>query len=192
MKRISVILTGLFILSNSAHSKSVCDSQITRDIETCAKSNFKETDAELNRFYQALGKKWVEADRKKLQQAQRYWIQYKTRYCQVAFDETSPGQEAGIDKWAYLESVTSTRTRELLFLDNSYSMSDFKQALNFMANEYENGNVGQVLNKLSRDTPDGNNQDWFRYVEANCQMTHAKLREEHDVCVARMNFYKNW
>ncbi|WP_341317367.1 lysozyme inhibitor LprI family protein [Paraburkholderia sp. IMGN_8] len=192
MKIIGMVLAGLFLISNAAHSRPVCGSPVTREIETCAESNFKEADAELNRVYQALGKKWVEGDRKQLQQAQRYWIQYKTKYCQAAFDETSPGQEAGIDKWACLESVTFTRTRELLFLDNSYSMKDFKRALTFMANEYENGNEGQVLNKLARDMPDGKNQDWLRYVEANCQMTHTKLREEHDVCVARMNFYKNW
>lgn len=187
-----MLLAGLFMLSNSAHSRSVCDSQITREIETCAESNFKEADFELNRVYQAMEKNWVDADRKKLQQAQRYWIKYKTKYCQAAFDETSPGQEASIDKFSCLESVTSTRTRELLFLDNAYGMNDFKQALNFMANEYEHGNEGQVLIKLAQDTPDGKNQDWLQYVEANCQMTHAKLREEHGVCVARMNFYKNW
>lgn len=192
MKITSVVFVGILILSNSAHSGSVCDSQITREIEACAESNFKGIDAELNRVYQMLDRKLAPADRKNLRQTQRYWIQYKTKYCQAAFDATSPGQEAGIDKLACLESVTSERTHELLFLDNSYSMKDFNRALNFMANEYENGQEGQVLRKLARDTMDGEDQDWLRYVEANCQMTHAKLLEERDACVARMNFYRNW
>jgi hypothetical protein len=71
-------------------------------------------------------------------------------------------------------------------------MRDFSHALAFMANAYEGGDQSKVIYKLISDTPDANSQDWKRYVDANCKMTHAKLHEENDVCVARMNFYKNW
>lgn len=192
MKRVDLIFMAILALPVFAHSRVVCDSRVTSQIEACAESNFNESDAELNRTYQAIEKKSTGTDRKNLQKTQRFWIQYKIQYCQAAFDQASPGQEAGIDKWACLESVTSTRTRELLFLDNSYGMKDFRQAVTFMANEYENGDEGRVLNRLAQDTLDGQNLDWLRYVEANCEMTRVRIREERDVCMARMNFYKNW
>jgi uncharacterized protein YecT (DUF1311 family) len=187
-----VAFLALSVLSCAAYSKSVCNSQVTREIETCAESNFRGADSELNHVYQTLQAKWDGADAKSLQQTQRYWIQYKTKYCQAAFDAVYPGEEAGIDKWACLESVTTARTHELLYLDNSYDMIDFKHALNFMANEYEKGDEGRVLIKLARDMSGKENDNWSRYVQANCSMTHAKVLEEHDVCIARMNFYKNW
>jgi len=181
------------VLSCPIYARSVCDRQVTKEIEACAKSNFMETDLQLNRVYQSIQSRWGSADQADLQQAQRYWIQYKTKYCQNAYDIVSPGKEAAIDKWACLESVTTTRIHELLYLDNAYSMTDFAKALNFIAREYEHGNPGRVLEKLANEESDTKNDlDWKRYMNANCRMTHVKLLEENNVCVGRMSFYRNW
>ncbi len=61
-----------------------------------------------------------------------------------------------------------------------------------MANLYEGGDTTKVISRLEKYTPGENNSDWTKYANLNCSMTATKLKEEHDVCTARLNFYKNW
>lgn len=187
----ALILVAVFF-SHVVVAKSVCDSQVTRELEQCAKRNYEEADTMLNRQYINLRNRLSDAEKNKLQETQRYWVSYKTRYCQDAFKATSPGSEASIEMWSCLESVTDSRNKELSYIYSSSGMKDFDSALTFMANEYENGDRSKVIAKLVRDVQDANSPDWKRYVDSNCQITHQNLKEDHDACVARMNFYKNW
>ena len=79
-----VVFLALSILSCAAYSKSVCNSQVTKKIESCAESNFKGADSLFNHVYRTLATKWNGADAKDFQQTQRYWIKYKTKYRQAA------------------------------------------------------------------------------------------------------------
>lgn len=186
-----LILTAIFF-SRMVVAKSVCDSQVTREMERCAKANYEEADTMLNRQYTNLKNYLSDAEKNKLQETQRYWVSYKTRYCQDAFKVTNPGSEASLEMWSCLESVTDSRNKELSYIYSSSSMKDFDSALTFMANEYENGDRSKVVAKLTRDVQDANSPDWRRYVDSNCKITNQNLGEDHDSCVARMNFYKNW
>ncbi|SAK73751.1 hypothetical protein AWB75_04057 [Caballeronia catudaia] len=190
MKYILILVTLFF--SHMANARSVCDSQLTQELAQCAKSNYEEADAGLNRQYSSVAKNVSDAERSKLREVQRFWIAYKTRYCKDAFKSTNPGSEASIETWSCLESVTDSRSKELSFIYSSSGMRDFNSALAFMANEYEHGDRSKVIAKLVLHVPDANNLDWKRYTDSNCQITHEKLGEDHDGCVARMNFYKNW
>lgn len=68
-----VILIILF-LSHVAVTKSVCDSQITREMEQCAKSNYAEADAALNQQYADLILNLSDADKARVRETQRYWV----------------------------------------------------------------------------------------------------------------------
>ncbi|MFM0647415.1 lysozyme inhibitor LprI family protein [Paraburkholderia bryophila] len=190
IKIIFVLLMAL--VSNLAFSKAVCDGQTNAELENCAHANFDATDKELNRSYSELLKRMPASDKPNFVATQRAWVSYKEKYCQSAYDATSPGEEAGVDKWSCFASVTETRTKEIHYLDSSVGMGDFRKALAVMASVYEGGDTNKVVSKLINQTPDGKNPDWRKYVDLNCKMTAAKLQEEHDACVARLNFYKNW
>lgn len=181
-----------FWFSHAADARSACESRITRELEQCAKRNYDEADAALNRDYSHFRDTLSDVEKAKLQAVQRSWVAYKTRYCQDAFEATNSGDEAGIEMWSCFEAVTDARSKEINFIYGYSSMKEYDSALTFMANEYEHGDRSRVIDKLTRDVPDANSADWKKYLNGNCQITREKLAEDHDACVARMNFYKNW
>lgn len=190
---IKIIFPLIMVFASSlAFSKATCDGQTNAELENCARANFDAADKELNLSYSDVLKRMPTSAKPNLVATQRAWVNYKEKYCQSAYDATSPGEEAGVDKWSCLASVTETRTKEIHYLDSSVGMGDFRKALSVMASLYEGGDTNKVVSKLINQTPDGKNPDWRRYVDLNCKMTAAKLQEEHDACVARLNFYKNW
>ncbi|WP_090863624.1 lysozyme inhibitor LprI family protein [Paraburkholderia diazotrophica] len=106
MKYIWILV--VLLLSTAATARSACDSEIAREMERCAKSNYEEADTALNREYINLIKSLPNSDKFKLQEVQRYWVTYKTRYCKDTFSAKSPGNEAGIEMWSCLESATDS------------------------------------------------------------------------------------
>ncbi|WP_158683363.1 lysozyme inhibitor LprI family protein [Burkholderia sp. BE12] len=182
----------LVMISSAAFSKVVCNGQTNAELTNCAQTNYEEADKILNRSYSEFLGKAAPLEKQNLILAQRAWVTYKEKYCNAAFDATAPGAEASIDKWTCLTSATEMRTNEIRYLGSSIGMDDFRRSLSVMANLYENGDTNKVISKLIKSTPDGSNPDWVKYVDLNCKMTAAKLREEHNACVARLNFFKNW
>jgi uncharacterized protein YecT (DUF1311 family) len=78
------------VVSASAVAKVACNGKITSDIEACAKESFEEADQELNAQYRGAMKKLTGADKSNLLETQRYWIFYKTRYCNDASIRRAP------------------------------------------------------------------------------------------------------
>jgi len=194
LKKIKIMLLGfvLVTLARSVLANSTCDGNITRELEACARENFYLSDKNLNAEYRAVWLKLEAKDKDNLRDTHRLWIKYKITYCQKAFDEVSPGEEAGIDRWACLDRTTDVRLREMQYIDSKIDMRSFFQALTFIAQTYEQGDIGKVVKKL-KDLPSAaGDRDWTSYVEANCEMTYSLLREEKDICVARQNFFKEW
>jgi uncharacterized protein YecT (DUF1311 family) len=171
---------------------TICNSSVTSELEACAKSNFSEADKKLNAEYKELVAALPASERSRLVDAQRDWIKYKDSYCQAAFEAASPGEEAGIDKWSCLESVTRVRTKELKYIQSATDVEDFYHAIAFIADAYEGGSKGKVIDKLSAASKSGEDHAWTSYVQKNCQLTASRLHEEHKVCVARQNFYRDW
>lgn len=190
MKKLFICVT--LLVSFGSHASPACEGQTTSDLASCAQADFGRKDRELNQSYNDLLKKLPLPQKQKFIDTQRAWIKYKENYCQQAFSATAPGAEASIDKWSCLASTTASRIDEIHYLDSSTGMDAFRRSLAVMANLYEGGDTTKVISKLRRDTADGNNPDWVSYVDLDCSMTAAKLEEAHDVCVARLNFYKNW
>nr|WP_249203630.1 lysozyme inhibitor LprI family protein [Burkholderia ambifaria] len=180
------------LISSAAFSKAACNGQTNAELTDCAQTNYEAADKILNRSYNDFLGKSTAPEKQNLIAAQRAWVTYKEKYCNAAFDATTPGAEASIDKWTCLTSVTEARTNEIRYLESSIGMDDFRRSLAVMANLYENGDTTKVIYKLTKNTSDGNNPNWVKYVDLNCKMTAAKLHEERNVCTARLNFFKNW
>lgn len=190
MKNIAAIL--IVLASAPAFSKNICNGQTNAELITCAQTNYKSADSYLNETYSNVLRKIPSSDKQGLIATQKAWVAYKDKYCNLAFENTAPGEEAPIDKWSCLTSVTEARTNEIRFISSSIGMDDFRRSLTVMANLYENGDVGKVLSKLVKNTSDGTNPDWLKYVSLNCKMTSEKLQEDREICIARLNFFKNW
>jgi uncharacterized protein YecT (DUF1311 family) len=182
----------LIFCAENVLASSVCDGSVNSQLASCEEGNFKASNLKLNNVYKDVIAKIPQANKPDLTQAQRNWIKYKDEYCQSAYDSTSPGQEASIDKWNCLDEVTSARTRELSYLISNESFVDFSHALKFMADTYEGGDQSKVIKKLISDTPGANDKDWSAYVDTSCKVTASILQEDRNRCEARLNFYKIW
>ncbi|WGS54701.1 lysozyme inhibitor LprI family protein [Paraburkholderia sp. D15] len=186
------LLITFLLFIDSVQALELCNYQTNRELEACAYTNFKTADKDLNRQYADAIRSVSQVDKEALLTAQRRWIVYKENYCPETFDAIRDGEEAGIEKWSCLQSVTEMRTRELRYLSQLGGMVEFRKALFVMASLYENDDSEKVLSKLVAHVPQSTHPDWIKYVEANCKLTASTLHEEHDYCVARLNFYKNW
>ncbi|MBB3262121.1 uncharacterized protein YecT (DUF1311 family) [Paraburkholderia bannensis] len=186
-----IFLSILFLVSQSSFSKP-CDAQTNNDLERCAQAGYESSDKQLNSSYADLLKKLPEVDRKNLIVTQRAWIGFKEKYCQSQFDSIRPGEEAGIDKWTCLDTITESRAKEIGYLAGVSGMEEFRRSLKLMANLYEHGDTEKVISKLLTYNAQRNDQNWINYVNLDCRMTNSRLSEEHNACVARLNFYRDW
>ncbi|SAK63550.1 hypothetical protein AWB77_02283 [Caballeronia fortuita] len=189
-KIISVSIFISFFLSNLASAASMCDSNITRELEDCAKSNFDLADQVLNKRYREVTSKLPELDRTLFINAQKEWIKYKETTCRGAYESTSPGQEAGIDRWTCLDQMTRTRTNEINYIDTGIGADEFYRALDVVARYYEQGDRNRFITKLVADLAKDENRDWQMYVRDTCALAVRRTREEKDTCVARQQFYR--
>jgi uncharacterized protein YecT (DUF1311 family) len=133
IKRI-FIMFAIFVFSSIAAASTLCNSKITRELEACARNNFELSDKQLNGAYRTLASKLQREDAQMLLTAQRAWVAYKEKTCQGAYDATSPGEEAGIDKWTCLDEITKTRLRELQYLESGAGLAVFFMPLMWFPN----------------------------------------------------------
>lgn len=193
MRSRALLLTALSLFAPLTSAGTLCNSSVTNELQACAKSNFAEADKRLNVEYKALSALLPEPQRINLLDVQRDWIRYRNAYCRTAFDATSPGEEAGIDRCSCLQGVTHARTKELTYIRSASGAEDFYHAIAFVSDAYENGSRAKVIRKLNqRPTADTDERLWLTYVQGNCRLTALRLHEDHDVCVARQNFYRDW
>ena len=192
MKTKLFLMIILSFLSTSASSEENCGNLTNRAILTCTQRNLVIANKRLNAEYSMMKKNLSGPDLNNLQSAERIWVAYKNKYCQDAFDATSPGNEAGIDKWQCLYSVTSRREMELKYINSQHSNEEFFRSIELIAEIYENGDINRVINKINNESNWKIDDLWNKYVQTNCKLTHSKLSEENNICVARMNFYRDW
>src|ERR1700710_1112526 len=102
----------------------MCDESVTRELESCAKNNFDLSNKELNSEYSKVISRFQSKD------------------------AVSPGEEAGIDKWIYLDSVTRVRMGELQHIVSGISDNSFSRSINFISKTYEGGDISKVIKKL--------------------------------------------
>jgi hypothetical protein len=154
------------------------------------KKNYESSDRLLNYTYKVLASKLSGEDRKTLLNAQRAWIMYKEKFCQAAYDFTSPGEEAGIEKLTCLDGLTRTREKELKYIDSASGMDDFFHAADVVSQFYEAGDRGRFIDKLANDPSVNDDKNWNSYVMDNCKLAAARLHEEKKDCVARQTFHR--
>ncbi|QAU24625.1 DUF1311 domain-containing protein [Dyella sp. M7H15-1] len=189
MKKLFVLSVFILSLPNLAGAGVLCNGKTTHALEECAQSNFKLSDDQLNVFYKDFSSKLSRDQKALLVDAQREWIKYKESTCQAAYDATSPGEEAGIDKWTCLDEVTRARINELHYLDSGIGGDSFLHAVDVVAKLYEGGNRDRFIEKLSKQPASKDDQHWGAYVSKNCILAVQRLHEERNLCVARQNFY---
>lgn len=184
------MLFALWVFSSLAGASTLCTSKITRELETCARSNFEVSDRQLNSAYKMLASRLQGGDAQTLLKAQRAWLAYEEKTCQGAYDVTSPGEESGIDKWTCLDGITKNRTRELQYLESGTGLDDFFHAVDVVAKYYESGDRGRFIDKLAARALVDDEQDWNSYVTENCKLAASRLSEEKKDCMARQTFYR--
>ncbi|CAE6825650.1 hypothetical protein R75465_06032 [Paraburkholderia aspalathi] len=189
IKRI-FIMFAIFVFSNIAAAGTLCNSKITRELEACARNNFELSDKQLNGAYRVLASKLQREDAQMLLTAQRAWVAYKEKTCQGAYDATSPGEEAGIDKWTCLDEITKTRSRELQYLESGAGLADFFHAADVVSKYYENGNRSRFIDKLADRALVSDDPNWNLYVAENCKLAASRFSEEKQDCMARQSFYR--
>lgn len=188
-KHLSVFLVVIFSLS-SANAEMLCSGKTTRELEACAKSNYELYDKKLNDSYQKLTDKLTNNEKNNLVDAERSWVKYKEAICQGAFDATSPGAEAGIDKLSCLIETTRARIREINYIASGIGGDEFRHAADIVAKIYENGDREKFIEKLIETSKTPSDSNWSAYVKFNCQLATSRLHEEYRDCSARQNFYR--
>ena len=189
IKRI-FIMFAIFVFSSIAAASTLCNSKITRELEACARNNFELSDKQLNGAYRTLASKLQREDAQMLLTAQRAWVAYKEKTCQGAYDATSPGEEAGIDKWTCLDEITKTRSRELQYLESGAGLADFFHAADVVSEYYENGSRNRFIAKLADKALLKDDPNWNLYVAENCKLAVSRFSEEKQDCMARQIFYR--
>ncbi|CAM2186722.1 Lysozyme inhibitor LprI N-terminal domain-containing protein [Paraburkholderia sacchari] len=169
--------------------QSMCTSNVTEELEACAKENFEYSDRILNLTYNGLATKLSPDDRRILNEAEKAWLAYKNATCQGAYHATSPGEEAGIDKWTCLDQITRARTEEMQYLNTGIGVLGFYKALDIVSRLYEGGSREMFISKLTDIFSKSDDKSWRAYVENNRKLAVAKLHEDKSVCIARQVFY---
>ncbi|WP_407642975.1 lysozyme inhibitor LprI family protein [Caballeronia glebae] len=168
----------------------MCSSSITKNLESCAKSNFELADQGLNKRYREVASRLSEGDRSLLVAAQREWVRHKERTCQEAYESALPGQEAEIDRWTCLDQMTRTRTSELNYIDSGMGGDGFFRAVDIISRYYEHGDRNRFISKLVADSTRDESRDWQEYVRDTCILSARQTHEEENTCIARQQFYR--
>lgn len=190
MKKYIVILFIASTFSTVAMAGRLCNSNGTRELETCAKENLESSDKKLNLAYKDLASKLSGKNKEALLYSQRGWISYKDKYCQSVYDYTFPGKEAGIEKFTCLDSLTKTRTKELNYINSGSEMDDFLHAADVVSQLYEGGDRSKFIEKLVDRASTNDDPDWTYYITKNCKLTAIRLHEERKDCMARQGFHR--
>ncbi|SEB00741.1 lysozyme inhibitor LprI family protein [Paraburkholderia sartisoli] len=189
MKKNIGLIFFLSIFSSATTAGSLCNSNVTRELEACAKSNFESSDVQLNIKYKTLFSKFSGRNKDMLINSQREWIQYKEKSCQATYDATNPGEEAGIEKWTCLDNLTKIRTKELQYLDSGSGMDEFFHAVDIVSKFYEAGDRNKFIDKLADKASSKGDPIWNFYIVENCKLAASRLHEEKKDCMARQGFY---
>lgn len=190
MKWTILLLIIWFTSLRAEASKSVCTSNVTKELAACARANFEHSDRNLNLAYNDLSEKLSGTDKGILVRAEKEWLAYKEATCQGAFDATSPGEEAGIDKWTCLDQITRARTEEIQFLNTGIGALGFYKALDVVQKLYEAGSRDRFISKLMDVYVKDDNKNWRSYVEDNCKLAVFRVHEDRSDCIARQTFYR--
>ncbi len=125
MKSIIIILAALLPLAAQAqeHEDPCANAESTMEINDCMRGVFEQADAELNRVYRAVMASIDEADhvpadkrkewKQQLREAQRDWVSFKEKDCEVVYYEWWLGSGANAAALGCLISKTETRTNDL-------------------------------------------------------------------------------
>jgi uncharacterized protein YecT (DUF1311 family) len=110
MKYTSLLL--LLLLPNLA-SAQCKDAVSTKDMQDCMDSEWKRSDAELNRVYQESLKKLKPEQTALLKKAQRAWITYRDAQCEADYKMFAGGSAAPLALTQCRVTLTQERTKTL-------------------------------------------------------------------------------
>ncbi|WP_080404694.1 lysozyme inhibitor LprI family protein [Burkholderia ubonensis] len=190
MRKALVFLIFALASLGANAAQSMCTSNVTKELEACARANFEYSDRILNSAYADLATKLSASDKGVLVRAEREWLTYKNATCQGAYDATSPGEEAGIDKWTCLDQITRARTDEIQLLNTGIGALGYYKALDIVPKIYEAGAREKFVSKLVDIYSKSDDKNWRSYVDDNCKLSASRVRDEKAECIARQVFYR--
>ncbi|KGC70121.1 hypothetical protein DP57_5996 [Burkholderia pseudomallei] len=190
MVRALIFLVLVFLSFNVSAAQSMCTSNVTKEIEACARKNFEYADSVLNSAYADLASKLSAADRGVLVRAEREWLAYRVATCQDAYDATSPGEEGGVEKWTCFDQITRARADEIQLIGTGIGALGFYKEMDVVPKLYENGAREKFVSKLVGIYSESDADNWRSYVEDNCKLSSSRLHDNKSECVARQVFYR--
>ncbi len=111
-----VVLAGALL---STHTIANCTDQATQtDINLCLAKQYKQADQQLNQIYNSYAKSLDKADKKLLVAAQRGWVTYKEKDCELEASGYKGGSIYAQLATQCLLEKTQVRIKELNYLKN--------------------------------------------------------------------------
>jgi uncharacterized protein YecT (DUF1311 family) len=175
-----------FGFSATTIAQQKCDSIIKEDLMSCTNSAFIKSDQVLNEQYNILMIEIPAGKKSELKSAQLAWITFKENTCEVAYDSTSPGLEAPIEKLACLSELSSARLDELIYLRTGVVNDGFYKAVSIFKSKYPSKNFRDSASEMVGDTE--LSRAWEDYSEKHCGMAVELYGEDPDLCLLRMRF----
>ena len=107
------LLLVLFLFAPGLASAQCKDAVSTKDIQDCMDSEWKKSDAELNRVYQDSLKKLKPEQAALLKKAQRAWVTYRDAQCDADYKMLAGGTAAPLALTQCRVTLTQGRTKTL-------------------------------------------------------------------------------
>jgi uncharacterized protein YecT (DUF1311 family) len=103
----------LMLVSAGLSSAQCKDAVSTKDMQDCADTQWKKSDAELNRTYAEILKKLEAPDADRLRKAQRAWVTYRDAHCEAEYQLYAGGSIAPLTLTQCRATLTDQRTKIL-------------------------------------------------------------------------------
>jgi uncharacterized protein YecT (DUF1311 family) len=117
MKRLILHIVILIISSFSLGIADICsDPKTQRDINLCAKKEYKETENKLNILYSNLLENFHKKEKKNFNFARDIWIQYRDAQCEAEAYKHKGGSILPFIEYKCLTTLTEHRIKIIRFL----------------------------------------------------------------------------
>lgn len=179
-------LVSVVLLSSQTLANDECDkaSPITRDILQCLNNTHKKANKKLNEQYSTMIANFSQSNKKMLVEGERAWTKYRDSRCNYIYESVLPGEEAEIEKLACLNSLTSSRLVELLYLDTGAIADSFYSSLSVINRISSKSREEILIHIESLEDHPGE----LEYYKKNCELTAIMHAEDERLCRTRMRF----
>ncbi|MCL2591034.1 MAG: DUF1311 domain-containing protein [Betaproteobacteria bacterium] len=152
---------------------------------------YRKADKVLNEIYSTFIKSAGKENVQAIKTAQRAWIRYKEKHCNVNYDAVSESSVAPLNTYSCLRTETELRIHEIKRImrvkkdPSDYERDEFSTILSMSETTADKTKLMISINNAMLEYADA---DWRKYVRATCAFSANYIEEDQDVCEARLNF----